>query len=128
MERFIPISLSSRNGYCQFDNEHGVQFVINGDESRRELVWRIIDHEEEISARAIRLLELFMRERGTFELSSIEVFASVTPKEGDFALRYTFTTEHDPAEYGYTYFDVFFICHEPPQEPFWPFKFTVGFH
>ena len=30
--------------------------------------------------------------------------------------------------YGYTYFEVFFFCHEQPQEPFWPFKFTVGFH
>jgi hypothetical protein len=30
--------------------------------------------------------------------------------------------------YGYTYFDVVFAAREPPNEPFWPIRFTVGFH
>jgi hypothetical protein len=27
-----------------------------------------------------------------------------------------------------TYFDVVFAAREPPNEPFWPIRFTVGFH
>jgi hypothetical protein len=69
-----------------------------------------------------------MRDRGVFNLSSIEVFDTVTPNEGDFVLTYSFVADCNPHEYGYTYFEVFFFYHEPPQEPFWPFKFTVGFH
>lgn len=111
-----------------FIDETGVEVIVNGDESRMRLARRVIENREAISARAIRLLESFMRDRGNFELSSIEVFASRTPEEGDFDLRYNFTADHDPHEYGYTYFDVFFSYNEPPQEPFWPFKFTVGFH
>ena len=106
----------------------GVEVVVYGDESRTRLARRVIEHREAISAKAVGLLESFMRDHGTFDLSSIEVFAAAMPKEGDFALRYSFAADRDPHEYGYTYFEVFFSCHEPPGEPFWPFKFTVGFH
>ena len=51
-----------------------------------------------------------------------------TPEGGDFSLRYYFTPAADPEEYGYTYFEVVFGCHEPPRQPFHPFRFTVGFH
>ena len=106
----------------------GIDVIVHGDESRMGLARRVIECQEAISAKAIRLLESFMRDCGTFNLSSIEVFAKVTAKEGDFTLRYTFTATRNPHEYGYTYFEVFFCCHEPSQEPFWPFKFTVGFY
>jgi hypothetical protein len=43
-------------------------------------------------------------------------------------LRYSFWPDDDPHEYGYTYFDVVFAAREPPNEPFWPIRFTVGFH
>jgi hypothetical protein len=39
----------------------------------------------------------------------------------------TFIADRDPHEYGFTYFEMFFRCDEPPQVPCWPFKFTVGF-
>jgi hypothetical protein len=112
----------------QFEAAEGVDVAVQGDASRFQLARRVIENWAAISDRAINLLESFMRDHGTFDLSSIEVFAEVTRKEGDFALRYTFIADRDPHEYNYTYFEVYFICHEPPQLPFWPFKFTVGFH
>lgn len=123
-----PIEQPPGNTARQFEFVADVEVIVHGDESRLRLARRIIEHREVISAKAIRLLESFMRDRGTFDLSSIEVFANETIKEGDFVLRYSFIANHDPHEYGYTYFDAFFLCHEPPQEQFWPFKFTVGFH
>ncbi len=59
---------------------------------------------------------------------SVEVLADTEPDGADFALRYYFTPDTDPQEYGYTYFDVVFAAREPPNEPFWPIRFTVGFH
>ncbi len=41
---------------------------------------------------------------------------------------YSFWPDDDPHAYGYTYFDVVFAAREPPNEPFWPIRFTVGFH
>jgi hypothetical protein len=116
------------DSFLRFEHETGVEVVVNGDESRRQIARRVIEHREAISGQAVRLLESFMRDRGVFHLSSIEVFAEKTPDRGDFSLWYTFIADRDPHEYGYTYFEVYFWCHEPPQEPFWPFKFTVGFH
>jgi hypothetical protein len=49
-------------------------------------------------------------------------------EQGDVVLRYSFWPDDDPHEYGYTYFDVVFAAREPPHEPFWPIRFTVGFH
>jgi hypothetical protein len=116
------------DGFLRFEYETGVEVVVNGDESRRQLAQRVVEHMEAISGRAVRLLESFMRDRGAFKLSSVEVFAEKTPQGGDFSLWYTFISDCDPHEYGYTYFEVYFSCCEPPGEPFWPFKFTVGFH
>jgi hypothetical protein len=123
-----PIDGSAGDSIRRFEVVNGVEVIVHGDEPRARLAWRVIENQEAISAQAVRLLKSFMRDSGTFDLSGIEVFAFVTPEEGDFALRYTFTADRDPHEYNYTYFEVFFICHEPPQAPFWPFKFTVGFH
>ena len=106
----------------------GIEIIVRGDESRTQLARRVVEEREPISARAVRLLEGFMRDHGTFELSSVEVFPLATSKEGDFVFRYSFIADRDEHEYGYTYFEVYFLCHEPPQEPYWPFKFTVGFH
>lgn len=107
---------------------HGVEVVVEGGETRRELARRVVGQLADLSARATRLLVSFMRDTGTFELSSVEVFPAKSEDGGDFSLRFTFTADHDPHEYGYTYFDVYFGHREPPQAEFWPYKFTVGFH
>ena len=73
-----------------------------------------------------------MRDSGTFDLGSIEVFPNNSIDGGDFSLRFTFTAadhnSHEFDEYGYTYFDVYFSHRQRPEPEFWPYKFTVGFH
>jgi hypothetical protein len=108
-----------------------VEVLVHGNGARERLATRVVEHREEISAAALRLLSDFLKESfrpEAFELISIEVFAAATPDGADFALTYYFTPDADPHEYGYTYFEVVFACHEPPRAPFWPFRFTVGFH
>ena len=110
------------------DTDDGVEVVVNGDATRRKLAQRIVDGLTGISDRATRLLVSFMRDSGKFELASVEVFPRKSDDGGDFSLRFTFTADRDPHEYGYTYFDVYFGHHGPPGPEFWPYKFTVGFH
>jgi hypothetical protein len=119
---------TDRESIHRFEVMTGVDVIVHGDESRLRLARRVIDQRDAISARAVELLESFMRDRGEFDLSSIEVCAAKEPDGGDFSLSYDFTADRDPHEYGYTYFEVYFSCHEPPGEPFRPYKFTVGFH
>jgi len=111
-----------------FEAGIGLEVIVHGDESRETIARRVLQDRETISAKAVHLLKSFMRDSATFDLSSIEVFACVSSKEGDFSLQYSFTADRDPHEYGYTYFEVFFFCLEPPGELFHPFKFTIGFH
>ena len=113
--------------------EDGVEVVVHGDDTRARLAVRILERREELSDAALRLLcaflaERFERERTAFDLVSVEVLAGTEPDGADFALRYYFAPDTDPQEYGYTYFEVVFGCHAPPQRPFRPFRFTVGFH
>ena len=71
----------------------------------------------------------FLRESfepAAFFLDSIEVLPG--DEQADVVLRYSFWPDDDPHAYGYTYFDVVFAAREPPNEPFWPIRFTVGFH
>jgi hypothetical protein len=123
----LPENTPGEN-FVHFVDESGVEVLVHGNDGRKLLGVRVLENHKTISAKAVALLESFMRDHGTFELSDIEVFAERTAEGGDFVLRFTFTADHDPHDYGYTYFEVFFGCHEPPGEPFWPFKFTVGFH
>jgi hypothetical protein len=58
----------------RFECMTGVEIAVHGDDSRILLARRVIEQHEEIWRKAIRLLESFMRDSGTFDLSSIEVF------------------------------------------------------
>ncbi len=111
----------------RFEVTTGVDVIVGG-EACYALARRVIENRDTLSAQAVGLLTAFMRDTGEFEMSSVEVFAGRTVAGGDFSLRYSFTADRDPHEYNYTYFEVYFGCHAPPQPPFWPFKFTVGFH
>ncbi len=112
----------SDESFIRFECETGVGVSFDAHDSRKQLVWEVIDHRESVSKRAVHLLVSFMNDSGIFELTDIEVFAAQTPEGGDFSLRYRFAADRDPLEYGYTYFEVIFGCHEPPGERFWPFK------
>lgn len=111
-----------------YDTENGIEVVVYGGETRRSFAQRVVDKLPSISEHATRLLVSFMRDSGNFDLESVEVFLTKSNDGGDFSLRFSFTADRDEHEYGYTYFDVFFSHHEPPQPEYWPYKFTVGFH
>jgi hypothetical protein len=116
------------NDRVRHTDGHTVEFVVYGNEVRQELAERLSKHCQEISGQGTKLLQAFMRDKGTFDLDSVEVFECKDNDGADFSLSYKFTADHDPNEYNYTYFEVFFAHHEPPQRPYSPVKFTVGFH
>ncbi len=80
----------------------GVEVVVHGDESRTRLACRVIEKREAILAHAVRVLDAFMRDRGEYELSSVEVLAAKAADGSDFSLRFSFAADHDPHEYGCT--------------------------
>jgi hypothetical protein len=111
----------------RFEVTTGVEVVVHGDESRTRLACQVIDSRQALEARAVGLLDAFMWDRGEYDLSTIEVGAVKSVDGCDFSLRFTFVAARDPHEYNYTYFEVYFGCHERPSQPFWPRKLTVGF-
>ncbi len=118
-------------GRVIYDTDGGIEVVVDGDETRRRLARRVVDGLDGISGRATHLLASLMRDSGTFDLASVEVFPNNSIDGGDFSPRFTFTADHEPRqydEYGYTYFDVYFRHRQPPEPQFRPYKFTVGFH
>ena len=120
-------ALSDRERIRRFEVTTGVEVVVQGDESRSRLACRVIEQLETLTVQAVRTLDAFMRDRGEYDLSTIEVLAAKAADGCDFSLRFTFVADRDPHEYNYTYFEVYFGCHEPPSQPFWPHKLTVGF-
>jgi hypothetical protein len=119
--------LSETQRIRRFSITTGVDVIVHGDESRSRLACRVIEQREALTAQAIRTLDAFMRDRGAYDLSSIEVLATKADDGCDFSLMFTFEADRDPHEYGYTYFEVYFGCHDPPSQPYWPHKLTVGF-
>ena len=128
MDGFIVSQSRDSDRIMWYHVATGVEIDIDGGELRRQLAERIVAELESLSKQAVDLLESFMKDRGEFVLASVEVLPTKSEDGSDFSLRYHFTADRDPHEYGYTYFDVYFSHHEPPARPFWPHKFTVGFH
>ena len=107
----------------------GLELVVHGGAERERLARRVVEQRESLSDRALSMMRGFLRESfaaGGFFLDAIEVLPDGA--QGDVVLSYSFTAADDPHEYGYTYFDVVLAAREPPAEPFWPIRFTVGFH
>ena len=71
MEEGMPTDCSSSDRFLRFEYETGVEVAVNGDDSRKKLAWQVIKNLDAISAKAIRLLESFMRDRGTFEFEIV---------------------------------------------------------
>ena len=129
MNRFEPQKLFTREGYWRFDNADGVEFIAHGDASRHELLWRVIDELETVQAKAIHLLESFMKDSGEFDLGTVTVLPEKSDDGADFFLSFGFFADRDKHEYTYTYFHVFFgDARDHPHPQFWPCKFTIGFH
>ena len=109
--------------------EEGVELLVH-DDARPDLVRRILEEQSALKARALRLMRAhlrddFARDPEAFFLDRIEVFAGRTAERGDFALTYSVMSE--PRADGDTFFTVSFFANPPPQDPFWPFQFRVGF-
>lgn len=86
---------------------------------------------EHLKSRATKLLEGFMKDKGTWHLATIDCGIKAERLEVDFVLSFDFEADRDPYEYGYTYFDVGFIVPEissPIDRLGRPTKFVVGFH
>ena len=111
----------------QFEATTGVEVVVHGDESRARLARRVVEQREALSAQAVRLLDAFMRDRGAYDLSSVEVLAAKAADGCDFSLRFTFVADRDPHEYGYTWFEVLVNEQEPPLDAYWPVGVRLGF-
>lgn len=120
-------ALTDRERIHHFEVTTGVEVVVRGDESRSRLACRVIEHREALTSQGVRTLDAFMRDRGEYDLSTIEVLAAKAADGTDFSLRFTFISGRDPHEYNYTYFEVCFGCQEPPGPAFWPHKLVVGF-
>ena len=110
-----------------FEATTRIEVTVHGDESRTVLAHLVVEHLDALSARAIKMLESFMRDSGKYDLVFIEVLAVKTDDGCDFSLEFQFVADRDPNEYSYTYFRVYFAHHKPPQELFWPHKMTIGF-
>ncbi len=128
MDGFIVSQARDGDRVTWYNVATGVEVVIDGGEPRRHLAERVLADLKSLSRQATHLLESFMKDRGEFDLSTVDVLPAKSEDGSDFSLRYDFTADRAPHEYDYTYFDVFFSEHEPPAPRFWPHKFTVGFH
>ena len=115
--------------------EEGIDILVRGQDDGPEqealatanLALSIID---ELQTKAVRLLESFMRDKGTWYLGSIDVGIAAAKQDCDLLLDLSFEAENDPHEYGYTYFSVCFRRQDknPPRhnKPH-PYKFVVEF-
>ncbi len=120
-------ALSDSERIRSFEVTTGVEVIVHGDESRSRLACQVIEQRETLTAQAVRTLDAFMRDRGEYDLCTIELLEAKAEDGCDFSLRFTFIADRDPHEYTYTYFEVYFGCNEPPSQPFWPHKLAVGF-
>jgi len=123
------------NEWVTETSEASIEVLVHGDnngpeEKALENANIILGSIEEIQAKAIRLLESFIKYKGTWYLGSINVSNEAKKQECDFQLDFNFEVEELPNEFMYTYFSVCFSCfdqnaslHLHPH----PFKFIVGF-
>jgi hypothetical protein len=108
----------------------GPELVVH--DGREDVARRVVEQREEVSRRALRMMLGFLS--GSFAAEGFFLDAIEVPPDGaggdgrggDVVLTYSYSTDDEPHEYGYTYFDVVLADRHP--EPFWPIRFTVGFH
>lgn len=120
--------------FCELADD--VEVVVSGDIQAParvsvELANRVLPHRAYLMSRAVQLLEEFMRDKGAWHLVTIDLARKARQQECDFVLSLGFEAEHDPHDYGYTYFDVCFVRYDnAPKSDLHgrPVKFMVGFH
>ncbi|MFO1227385.1 hypothetical protein [Roseateles sp.] len=120
--------------FCELADD--VEVVVSGEgqapaRDSVELANRVLPHRAYLLSRAVQLLEEFMRDKGAWQLVTIDLARKARQQECDFVLSLVFEAEHDPQDYGYTYFDVCFVRYDnAPKSDLHgrPVKFVVGFH
>ena len=91
-----------------------VEVLVSGDGSRDALAQRALARGPALTG------------RGCFELVTLEVPAAIE-SGGDVVLRFVFTLDAAPEEYGYTWFEVVLNEQDHPPDPFWPVGIRIGF-
>ena len=100
------------------------------DPNKLALANDILKNFDEVTQRAIELLEAFMKDRGRFVCGGLDLGLEAMRQECAFMLELGFTADRDPHEYGYTFFSVCFSEHPDHPAPRYrrhPFKFVVQF-
>jgi hypothetical protein len=130
MEVRRPINLREYSPRWVYPGGGCVDFEIDGNApaARDDFARRVAKDLESICDKAVNLLTSFMKDTGEFNLDYVRVFSEKTAEQGDFFLSFSFVSDCDANEYGYTYFHVHFVEHVRPSPCFWPFRFVVGFH
>lgn len=110
----------------------GLEVLVSGDDTRDALAQRALAGREALTARALAFLRGWLHagfgpDRGSFELVTLEVAAAREPGGGDVTLRFVFTLDAAPHEYGYTWFEVVLNERDHPPDPFWPVGVRLGF-
>ena len=113
------------------ETDDGVEVLVSGDGSRDALAQRALARGPALTERALGFLrgwlhDGFAPERGSFELVTLEVPAAIE-SGGDVVLRFVFTLDAAPEEYGYTWFEVVLNERDHPPDSFWPVGIRVGF-
>jgi hypothetical protein len=49
MNRFAPHHLGTKEGFLRFENVEAREFVVQGDNARYNMMWRVVDHLETLS-------------------------------------------------------------------------------
>lgn len=118
-----------------FQAKDGSELFVAGNEQEPDqesikMAYLVIEQYEHIKSKAIKLLESFMKENGTWYIGTIHLGTSAKYNNCDFQLELGFEHDLNPHEYNYTGFVVCFILgHEnpPPLNKPHPFKFIVEF-
>ncbi len=124
---FEPRNLTRHPDFVRFEDGQGLEYEVDGGEDRLALAFEVAQSIANIRKQSEALLYDFMKHKGTFSAEFAQVFASPEADGGGVRIRYSFTADNDPHEFGYTYFDVILAVREPPSPRFWPIKFVVGF-
>ncbi len=90
-----------------------------------------LEHLAELRVRAEKFLAAFVKDTGEWSLTTIDCGPEAIRQQCTFLLRFGLTSDSDPWEYGYTYFDVGFRVDKRSASPDVygrPIKLVIGFH
>jgi hypothetical protein len=124
---FDPQNLTRHADFVRFNDAHGTDYEVFGDDSRLQLAFEIAETIESLKMRAEALLYDFMKHAGEFALEVVEIFEKPGDDGGIGRMRYSFMPTDTKQNFGYTYFDIIVLIAEHSQLRFTPSKLVIGF-